>query len=323
MIEKIPTAKMSRADWLEARKHSLGGSDMGAVLGMNSYSSPYTVWAEKTGRTTEKEPTEAMRIGTDLEDYVAKRFEEVSNKRVARENYIIKNSDFPHIHANIDRRIICEKAGLECKTASALNTKAFRDGEFPSQYYAQCVTYMAVTGWKRWYLAALILGREFKVYQLTTIADDGCPSWCESSVYVPKEEFDALRDVAIEFWEHIEKDTPPPFDGADATTSAMQSIYGGDTIPDSIDLSPRERLIEEYFELTEKMAVLKTQQEIIKEVLMDDLKDAEVGHCGEHKVTWKKQERKTFQSKEFIADHPEIDFRDYYKKTESRVFRIK
>lgn len=54
---------------------------------------------------------------------------------------------------------------------------------------------MAVTGWERWYLAALVLNKAFFCYQVTTIADDECPEWCESSVYVSPEELSALKRV--------------------------------------------------------------------------------------------------------------------------------
>ena len=83
MITKIKTD--NRAQWLAERKKSLGGSDMGAVLGMNNYTSPMAVWMDKTGRLPEKEQTEWMRLGTDLEDYVAQRFCEVSGLKVIKE----------------------------------------------------------------------------------------------------------------------------------------------------------------------------------------------------------------------------------------------
>lgn len=81
MLDTISTAKMSREEWLEERRKSIGGSDAAAVIGMSRFASPYTVWMDKTGRLPEKEDTEAMRIGRDLEEYVAKRFEEASGKR--------------------------------------------------------------------------------------------------------------------------------------------------------------------------------------------------------------------------------------------------
>jgi len=169
MIEKISTLGMSREAWLLERRKSIGGSDAGAILGLNPYRSPYALWAEKTGRLPEQEDTEAMRQGRDLEAYVADRFSEKSGKRVERYNYLLRSSDAPHLHANIDRRVIGEKSGLECKTASALNMKSYIGGQFPESYYVQCVAYLAVTGWERWYLAALVLNKAFFIYQITTV----------------------------------------------------------------------------------------------------------------------------------------------------------
>lgn len=37
-------------EWLELRKAYIGGSEAGAIIGMNPYKSAYTLWAEKTGR---------------------------------------------------------------------------------------------------------------------------------------------------------------------------------------------------------------------------------------------------------------------------------
>ena len=229
MMTKISTANMSREDWLAERRNSLGGSDMGAVLGLNRWSSPYSVWAEKTGRLPPKEDSEAMRQGRDLEEYVASRFTEKSGKQVQRMNYLLRNDDAPYLHANIDRRILGERSGLECKTASALNLKTYAGGEFPDSYYVQCVTYLTVTGWERWYLAVLILGKGFQVYQITTVEDDAVPEWCESSVYVSQAEMDALKSGAKRFWEeYVLPDQAPPVDGTEATGDAIEAIYSED-----------------------------------------------------------------------------------------------
>ena len=102
-IQKISTRGMSREEWLEERRKSLGGSDMGAVLGLNRYRSPYTVWAEKTGRIGETPDNEAMRVGRDLEQYVASRFEEASRMPVRRMNYLMRRNDCPHLHTLTER----------------------------------------------------------------------------------------------------------------------------------------------------------------------------------------------------------------------------
>ena len=155
---KISTVGMPHDEWLKHRRKSIGGSDASAILGMNTYCSPYTVWADKLGKLPPKEDNEAMRLGRDLEDYVAKRFTEETGKKVRRENNIIINPDYPYAHANVDRMVVGEDAGLECKTTSAMNLKRFKNGEYPENYYCQAVHYLMVTGAKRWYLAVLILG---------------------------------------------------------------------------------------------------------------------------------------------------------------------
>lgn len=321
-MQKISTLGMSREEWLKERKKSLGGSDMGAVLGLNKYRSPYTVWAEKTGRIGEEPENEAMRIGRDLEPYVASRFEEVSRKGVRRMNYLLRREDCPHLHANIDRQILGESSGLECKTASALNLKRYKGGDFPESYYAQCVTYLAVTGWARWYLAVLVLGKGFYCYQITRAPNDDTPEWCESSVYVSPEEIEAVKRCAEDFWRDcIEADSPPPMDGAASTTEALESIYeggGGD-----VELFGRERLVEQYQYLMSRKKAIEKGADAIKQQLMNDLGDNERGYCGRFTVDWKGQRRQTFDARAFAKDHPNMDLSSYYKTINFRKFTVK
>ena len=104
---------MDRAKWLEDRRKSIGGSDAAAIIRLNPYATPYMVWADKTGRLPEQEDNEAMRQGRDLEDYVASRWMEKTGKKVRKRNGIIRNPKYPFAHANIDRWVIGENAGLE------------------------------------------------------------------------------------------------------------------------------------------------------------------------------------------------------------------
>jgi putative phage-type endonuclease len=321
MMQKISTATMSREDWLQERRGSLGGSDMGAVLGLNHYASPFSVWADKTGRTPPQEDNEAMRIGRDLEDYVARRFTEASGLKVQRENYLLRNDSAPHLHANIDRRVVGRRAGLECKTASALNARRFAGGEFPESYYAQCVTYLAVTEWDRWYLAVLILGRGFLVYQMTTVPDDEVPAWCEGSVYVSPEEIQALKIAAVDFWGYVERDEQPPVDGTDATGDALQTIYAEDN-GGEVSLMGRESLLSDYFSLKAQEDALKQSMEAIRQTIMEDMGEAATAICEGYKVSWKAQERKTFDAKAFQKDHPREDLSGYYKITAMRPMKI-
>ena len=74
---KLPA---THEEWLDNRLKGIGGSDAGSVLGMNKYKSAYALWCEKTGRIHKNIDNERMRFGRDMEDYVAKRWEEMSKE---------------------------------------------------------------------------------------------------------------------------------------------------------------------------------------------------------------------------------------------------
>ena len=127
-IKKVSTAGMSREAWLEQRRHTIGGSDAAGIIGLSKWSSPMSVWADKTGRLPDKPDTEAMRLGRDLEGYVASRWMESTGKKVRRLNAMLYSELYPFAHADIDREVIGERAGLECKTTSTLDVKQFQGG---------------------------------------------------------------------------------------------------------------------------------------------------------------------------------------------------
>lgn len=317
----IKTKTSSREEWLEDRRKSLGGSDMGAVLGLNSYASPYTVWMDKTGRSPEKEQTEWMRLGNDLEDYVAKRFMEKSGLKVVNDTATWRNSKYPHLHANIDRKVVGQKSGIECKVTSNLNEKKYRDGKFIDSYYAQCVDYLAVTEFTRWYLAVLIYGVGLRIYQMTRIPDDTTPEWCESSVYVDDAEIEALGKASNDFWHYVETNSPPPADGHPATSEALTALY-----PESnganADLAAYENDIVKYVTLGEQIKSLKTAQDEVANKVKAFLGEAGKGESLRFKVMWSTQERSTFDKDRFFADHKDIDMNEYIKTSSSRVFRV-
>lgn len=315
------TRTSSREEWLEDRRKSLGGSDMGAVLGMNAYASPYTVWMDKTGRTPPKEQNEWMRLGNDLEDYVAQRFSEKSGLKVINDTATWRNSKYPHLHANIDRKVVGQKAGVECKVTSSFNEKNYRDGKFIDSYYAQCVDYLAVTEFDRWYLVVLIYGVGVRIYQMTRIPNDTKPDWCESSVYVDDAEIEALGKASNDFWHYVETDTPPPADGHPATSEALAEMYP-DSNRECCDLVGYENDLHQYITLGEQIKALKLLQDEYANKVKSFLGETGRGESVRYKVSWSTQYRTTFDKDRFFDDHKDIDMSSYYKNTASRVFRV-
>ena len=303
-LTKISTVGMSHEEWLEHRRKYIGGSDAPSIIGLNPWSSPYTVWADKLGKLPPKEDNEAMRLGRDLEDYVAKRFTEETGKKVRRENNILINPDIPFAHANVDRMIIGEDAGFEAKTTSVLNLKKFKNGEYPENYYVQCVHYLMVTGCERWYLGVLILGVGFKWFVVER--DEG--------------EIDALRQSEEAFWEYVKSGEAPMTDGSASTSETLRTIYP-ESNGDTVNLMAYESDLKQYMTLSSLLDDVKKQREEVANRIKAFMGEASYGTYGNFKVSYSSYVRSTFDHKAFAKDNPEMDLSAYYKSSVTRTFK--
>lgn len=303
MITKQATA--NHEEWLALRHKYIGGSDAAAVVGMNAWVSPYSLWAEKTGRLPGFEGNLATEVGTYLEEFVAQKFAQETGKKVRKCNLSWFNDQYPFAIANIDREIVGEDAGLEIKTTSELNTKKFKGGEYPANYYCQCMHYLAVTGKKRWYLAVLIGNREFKWF---TIERD-------------EDEIKALMDAEAAFWEQVKTDVPPVADGTSSTADTLSALYPYSN-DDAIGIGAYEKDLDDYFRLKEQLESIASTIDGIVNRLKAHLQDCERGEGEKYKVSWKTQSRSSFDHKKFIKDHPQMDVSKYFKTTNTRPFRV-
>lgn len=294
-------------EWLSIRSKYIGGSDAGAVIGLNPYKSAYALWAEKTGRIDGFEGNMATKVGTYLEEFVAKLFEEETGKRVRRKNRTMVNDLYPFACANVDRLVVGEKALLEIKTTTSIPImKQLRGTEFPEAYYSQVTHYLAVTGLPKAYLAVLINCRELKIYELER--DQG--------------EIDALMKAEAEFWECVKNDTPPEVDGSDATTDTLVAMYPNSSGRE-VDLFGFGVELEEYMRLGEEIKTLTTMRDERANIIREYMRDASAGVSDHYKVTYNTSTSKRFDEKKFAADHKDMDLSKYYTESSTRRFLVK
>lgn len=303
----ISTRDMTREQWLQARRSGIGGSDAGAICGLNPYRSPIDVWMDKMGKAPEKPDNEAMRVGRDLEQYVADRFVEKTGLKVRRDNHIIVSQEYSFMLANVDRRIVGENALLECKTVSPYNAFLWKEGKCPEYYEVQCHHYMAVTGAEKVYLAALIMGMDFVV------------------VEIPRDEevIRYLRNIEQDFWNsYIETGEMPAPDGSEAASRAIRELFPTSD-QQTVDLSFMQPQIERIDQITALEDELKKEKESLKQQIQMEMKDADTAFVGERKITWKTSKpRVTVDSKRLKEEMPVIY--EAFTKTgkASRTFRI-
>ena len=273
--ELILRADAPREDWLAVRNTGIGGSDAGVILGLNPYKSPWQLWLEKTGQTEPDDLSmnEYVYWGTKQEPLVAERFFEETGKRVQRRG-TLRSRTHPWMLANVDRMIVGEEVGLEIKTANAFAGKDWADDELPDSYYAQCLHYMAVTGYTKWYIAALIGGNHYVQKEIPRNEED-------IRLLIRKEK---------EFWELVETKTPPPVDGSESCAAALRVKWDREETGLTIDLpEDAAAIIEDIEESKRIIDTEKARQQLAKNRLMEMMGAAETGIIGDHKVTWKTQ----------------------------------
>lgn len=304
----INTLNIDRDEWLEIRKAGLGGSDSSAIVGLDRWRSPFEVYADKLGLTPEQPDNEAMRQGRDFEDYVARRFTEETGKKLRRRNAILQHREHAFMIANIDRWVVGENAGFEAKTTSVLNKAQFSKGEYPPNYYVQCMHYMAVTGADRWYLAVLVLNRAFHVF---TIERD-------------EAEVQALIEAEKFFWEnHVLKQIPPTPDGSESTAEVIKQMFPEAKERQEIALYGYEEKIDQYLTLDDQIKELSTKKDALKQELQLALAEAEIGRAQGFVVEWKNQVRQMLDTTKFKKEQAEM-YGQYLKPAQTvRVFKIK
>ena len=125
-----------------------------------------------------------------------------------------------------------------------------------------------------------------------------------------------------EFWEHVDNDTPPPVDGTKYTTNTIKALYPANESDDVIDLFGCERDLQMYADLGRRIKELEADRDEIANRIKETIGENAGGVCDGFKVSWKTSSRSTFDQKLFAKQNPFIDLSKYYRKTESRTFRV-
>ena len=298
----------TRADWLELRQKGIGGSDAGAILGLNKWKTPFEVYIDKTEPLEDRGAGEAAYWGTQLEDMVAKEFEIRTGKKVRRNNRMMTSIEHPFMLANIDREIVGEDAILECKTANAYLTKEWEDDKVPPSYIIQGQHYLAVTGKARIYYAVLIGGQKFlwKAFERD------------------EDLINLIIDREMEFWnEHVIKKVPPALDGSSAAEKYLKERFEQAEDGKSITLPPSySAQITAMLELKARAKEIEEQASEIENNIKLELGEAESGSTNEFTVTWKNVTSTRLDTKALKKDLPEISEK-YSKESQSRRFTVK
>lgn len=235
---------------LEARKKGIGGSDEAVLLGLSPWKTPLELYYEKRGEWEPEDlsDNELIHFGNVLEDVVAQEYARRNNVKVERRNNMLASKEHPFLLANIDRKVVGSKRGLECKTAGSFMRKEWGESgsdEIPDYYRVQCEHYMIVTGYTEWDLAVLIGGNEYRDFHIQQ----------------DKELSEMMIEQAAKFWEKVQKGIAPEVDfNHKGTLDLIKKMHPG-TNGETIEL-PAE-LLHWHETMTQAQDLVKTYTNVV------------------------------------------------------------
>lgn len=151
------TKGMEEEEWLECRRHgpngdipfTIGGSEVGAVLGVSPWVTLLELWKDKIGLQPLSKPPNEKRLimGHMMEPIIAHWFAESSGYKVIEDNGLYQHHKFQFALANTDYSFIKPdgtEGVLEIKTTSYRNSEIWKKGICPLNYEYQIRFYLAV-----------------------------------------------------------------------------------------------------------------------------------------------------------------------------------
>lgn len=301
-------------EWLEIRKSGIGSSEVGTIIGVNPFQTPYQLWRLKTGRDEPQEENFAMKAGHYLEDAVSRFWQDATGREIIKSSaaeWIIRDDAYPFMQVSPDRMYWLDgerhskqnRGILECKTTQ----KTIDEDNLPKYWLAQVQYQLGVSGLKQGSLAWLSQGRNFGY----------------RDIEFNPEFFEWLKDMVCRFHnDYIVNDAEPPvFDSTDTLMKYPQQETGkcleaGDDIL---------KIYNELKDVREELYVLDERKSELENILKTTMEDAEsLSCCGKTLATFRATSPGCkFDVGSFTNDHPELASQ-YMKQTSgSRRFLLK
>ena len=309
---------------IRLRPLGIGGTDIGAILGLSPYKTPLELWSELvSGDPAPNRDLLHLRYGQHNESFIAKEYERASQMFTVEHHPTIFHKDHGFMFGHIDRFIqdtpdtpavvdgvITAQRLLECKTSSAFSKNDWGEAgtdQVPPLYLVQCAWYLAITGCEAANLAVLIGNSDFRVY---TVERD-------------LELEGLIVNHARNFWhEHVIGLTPPkPVNAQDAAILYPKEVTGHVVEADEELL----KSIDQYQSVCAKTQTLSDECERLKLEILNYMGHAErLTHQGKTIATWKCSKPSTrIDTKSLAKAHPEIAAAFSTKAIGSRRFLLK
>lgn len=202
-----------REIWLAGRRAGIGSSDIAAVCGVSPWKTALDVWMDKRGLTEDSDSVD-KRMGRKLEPIVCSEYAERMGVELIAPVPQMQHALYPFILANLDAMWADRSRIVECKAPSFhMRQKWGEQGtdDVPEEYLMQVQHQMFVSGIDVCDVAALIAGRELRVY----------------TIHKNQRLADLIVEQCCEFWRCVEENEPPAPEFEHSSTSRMAAVLFG------------------------------------------------------------------------------------------------
>lgn len=305
----VETEGLSKEMWLRYRKQGIGGSDVASLLGISKWKSEIELWLDKTNQTNEPPvENEAMIWGTIMEPIIRNHFAEVTGKTVVELKAMLQHPEYSFMLADVDGFTVDDTGNpaiLEIKTASEYKRSEWDEG-VPAYYQTQVQHYLCVTGIQKAYVAVLIGGNSFKIYEV-----DADPELQSMLVAVEKN-----------FWNKVQNMIRPEMDGSDAAKNLLDSLYRGGISEQIVMPDEAVEYVDAYIEACVEEDNAKAKKQEAANRIKEIMGDYDKATCLGHSISWKPVSSERLDTKALKEQEPEI-YAKYAKTTVARRFTLK
>ena len=305
----VETDNLSKEEWLRYRKQGIGGSDVSCLLGINKWKSEIELWLDKTNQTNAPvEENEAMQWGTIMEPIIRNHFAEVTGKAVVELKAMLQHPEHPFMLADVDGVTVDDSGNpaiLEIKTASEFKRSDWDEG-VPAYYQTQVQHYLCVTGIQKAYVAVLIGGNSFRIFEVDADAEIQ----------------DMLIAVEKNFWNKVQNMIRPEMDGSDAAKNLLDSLYRGGIEENIVMPDDAIEYVDAYIEACAEEENAKAKKQDAANHIKEFLGDYDKATCLGHSISWKPVTSERLDSKSLKENEPEI-YAKYCKSSTSRRFTLR
>ena len=163
-----------------------------------------------------------------------------------------------------------------------------------------------MTGVQKAYVAVLIGGNSFKVYEVDADAE------IQSM----------LIAVEKDFWNKVQNMIRPEMDGSDAAKNLLDSLYHGGISEEIVMPDEAIEYVDAYIEACVEEDNAKAKKQEASNHIKEIMGDYDKATCLGHSISWKPVSSERLDTKALKEAEPEI-YEKYVKKSISRRFTIK